>query len=465
MKQSSVEKLSIYGTGICILSSLFYVYDFIIRILPGTIYQNLVLKYHMGAADLGMLSSFFFLGYISMQLPCGLLYDYFGARIIMAISLLVAAVATYFFLATDSFVVATTSRFFMGFGSAFAYIGALVLVSRWLPKKYYAFSAGIIQFMGSIGAIIGEAPVAYFVKYFGANAVVNVLAFGGGIIAVIFLIFIRNSPNTHQHLNLDRTASDFLVPLKKTLAQPQNWATACYGFFIWAPISIFAALWAVPYFKDILQLSTQKAAFIASFLWLGVAIGGPVLGSLSNFTLSRRMPLIFAAILGLVASILILYFPYLNVLGSIVLCFIFGLASSAQAVTFGLVQDNNCLQSIGTASAFNNMAIVFGGMMFQPLVGMILQWHSENALHLVESFTQNNYSTALFVLPLCYFFGLLVVLFLVKETNNRSVTLNEREVGAARTLYVQGVGHEGHIEEYKKELDKRIGAIINISRP
>lgn len=381
-------------------------------------------RYHLTAADFGLLSSFFFLGYIVMQLPCGLLYDRFGPRVVMAVTLLIASVATFFFLATDSFTISATARFFMGFGSAFAYIGALVLVSRWLPNKYYALSAGIIQFMGSMGAIAGETPVARLVESFGANAVVYVLAIIGIVIAVIFAVFIKNSPSNSKPLSHNQQAAHILAPLKKTLIKPQNWATAFYGFCIWAPISIFAALWAVPYFKDTLHISTPEAAFIASFLWLGVAIGGPMLGMISNYTHSRRKPLTLAAVLGLCSSLLILYGPHITIIEAIILCFVFGFASSAQAVTFGLVQDNNRLQNIGTASGFNNMAIVFGGIVFQPIVGLILQWHAHNSTHVVHSvihvFSKADFGFALSLIPLCYLLGLLSVMFLVKETNNQS---------------------------------------------
>lgn len=135
LKINSSKPIYIIGLFICALASLFYVYDFILRIIPGTIFTFLTKYYNLDSASLGFLSSAFFLGYILMQLPCGLLYDRFGPRKVLSVAALVASVATYFFLATPYFSVATIARFFMGIGSACAYIGALVLVSRWLPSR------------------------------------------------------------------------------------------------------------------------------------------------------------------------------------------------------------------------------------------------------------------------------------------------------------------------------------------
>lgn len=420
------KKISKLGLSICVLASLFYVYDFTIRIIPGTIFHYLLSHFSINAAGLGLLSSFFFLGYLIMQIPCGLLYDRFGPRLVMTCTMLLAAVSTWVFLATDNFTIAFSARFLMGVGAAFAYIGPLVLVSRWLPKRYYALSAGIIQFMGSMGAILGETPVAHLVKHFGAWPVVQSLALIGVALALLFAVFIRNSPGKSKPISANQQANHIFAPLLKTLKKPQNWITAFYGFCIWAPISIFAALWAVPYFKDTMNINTSEAAFIASFIWLGVALGGPCLGMLSNHFHSRCKPLILASSLGLAASLLILFLPHLSI-STVVLCFIFGFASSSQAVTFGLVYDNNRLQNIGTASAFNNMAIVFGGVIFQPIVGLILQWSSEHSrvVEKAQHFTHSDYMLALSIIPLCYILALLTVKFLVKETNNQPAYSNQ----------------------------------------
>lgn len=408
---------------ICSLASLFYVYDFIIRIIPGTIANELMVQYQIGAAGLGLLSSFFFLGYTLMQIPCGLLFDRFGPRLLLTITTAIAATSTFLFIATTSFAVASYARFFMGVGSAFAYIGALVLASRWLPKRYYAFIAGLIQLMGSIGAIIGEAPLAHLVDRFGAYSVITTLAIIGLLLALAFWFFVIDQPpNMTKDFKVKRI--NMWQALKSVTQNLQNWAAALYGFAIWAPMSVFASLWAVPFLSTLYNISTPHAASLASFLWVGIGLGGPIFGWLSNFIESRRIPLFIASIVGIVSSLIIIYVPNISQAVMIILLFLYGVAGSAQAVTFGVIQDNNSPHTVGTAAGFNNMAIVMGGIFLQPVVGLLLKYHHheyEDVMKGIQTYVIADFRFALIVLPLCFVLSLLAV-FLIRETHCENVT-------------------------------------------
>lgn len=418
VKKSKILYHPLLPYFICTLASLFYVYDFVIQILPGTIFHDLMKQYNIGAAGLGLLSSFFFQGYMLMQIPCGLLYDRYGPHRLLTLMCFIASAATFLFLATPYFSVAAGSRFFMGVGSAFAYIGALVLALRWLPPKYYALTAGLVQLMGSIGAMMGEAPVAHFAEKHGPFFVTMSISFVGFILTILLFLFIRDyPPGSHDRFKQDDTAS-VLSYLKCVIKIPQNWAAALCGFSIWAPISVFAGLWAIPFLKDLYHISNTSAAGLASFLWLGVGLGGPVFGWLSSHLRSRRIPLIIGTASGVAVSLVILYVPNISIDFIPILLFIFGAAGSAQAVTFGVVQDNNLPHYSGTAAGFNNMAIVTGGVLLQPIVGILLRWKLEGEMSSqIYNYSLTDYRFALAVLPICFLISFLTALFLIRETH------------------------------------------------
>lgn len=420
VKQQSLKNATL-PYFICSLASLFYVYDFIIRILPGTIANDLMLQYHTDAAGLGVLSSLFFLGYMLMQVPTGLLYDRFGPHRLLTITTLVAAIATYLFTATYHFEIAMSARFFMGVSAAFAYIGALVLASRWLPLKYYALMAGLIQLMGSLGAIIGQAPFARLVNNFGSYHVISGIAAVGVILAIAFALFIQDAPPQSNHHYQKNKIGEF-TRLKNVLGNSQNWAAALYGFVIWAPIDTFASLWAIPFLRHLYPISNTHAASLASFLWLGVGLGGPFLGWLSNHLQLRRLPLLIASVIGILSSLMILYLPHVPINIMIILLFFFGVAGSAQAVTFGVVQDNNKIGYVGTAAGFNNMAIVLGGTLFQPLVGLLLRWHAGGKINDgIPIYSIFDFQYALFILPLSFIISFFTVWLLIRETHCESM--------------------------------------------
>ena len=54
----------------------------------------------------------------------------------------------------------------MGFGSAFAFIGVLVIANDWFDRRHFAFLVGLAQLIAAFGAMVGQMPLAYLVEHF-----------------------------------------------------------------------------------------------------------------------------------------------------------------------------------------------------------------------------------------------------------------------------------------------------------
>jgi len=94
-----------------------------------------------------------------------------------------------------------------------------------------------------------------------------------------------------------------------------------------------------------------------------------------------------------------------------------GFAAGAQVVSFGVVKDINPDNTIGTASGFNNMAVIIGAAIFQPLVGHMLEWHWSGVMyHGAPVYTAAAYHRAMWLIPLIYVLGFIISLFFIKET-------------------------------------------------
>jgi sugar phosphate permease len=405
---------------VCGVATFFYVYEFFLRVMPGAMTDELMRSFSIDARGLGIMSALFYYGYTPMQIPAGLLLDRFGPRILLTLSMVVCAIGAVAFGLTDHVAIASVARLFIGLVSSFAFVGALVLVSRWFPAQYFALIVGLVQLMGCVGAIVGEAPVAVIVQHIGWRSTMFWSAGVGAIFSVLFWMLIRDHPSSmHQNqIHADTPlAMNEIQRLAKVVKNPQTWAIGLYAFAGWAPITIFADLWGIPYLKVFYQTSTAVAAIAIAVVWIGIAIGGPMLGWWSNKIGNRRLPLLIAAILGLIASLAIVCIPNLSWYPMYLALFFFGVAASAQAVTFGVVQDNNPLTVAGTAVGFNNMAVILGGLLFQPLIGFILnaRWDGK-MLNGLPLYTTADYRSALILMPICYIIGILASLFLVKET-------------------------------------------------
>lgn len=404
---------------ICTLAAAFYLYEFILQVAPAVMTQELMRDLMLNAAGLGTISAFYYYAYTPMQLPAGLLYDRYGPRVLLTIAILICAVGALCFGWAKGFMGAATGRFLMGIGSAFSFIGALVLVSRWFPPRYFALLAGLVQFMSSVGAIAGEAPLAKAISVAGWRDSVVALGFIGLALAAAVWWIVRDRPAKSVHTSSEDAPK--VAPLKESLKQvcgkSQTWIVGIYAFMVWAPITAFAALWGIPYLSAVYGISAAKASAACSLIWLGIGLGSPVSGWISDYIGRRVRPLFWAAVLGAGSLAAILYIPNISFTGMCILLFLFGLAAAGQSLSFALIIDNNRSEFVGTGIGFNNMAVVAGGALFQPLLGYLLQWSWDGKiLDGVPVYTVQDYRIALFVLPLCYVIAALVAMKWMRET-------------------------------------------------
>lgn len=410
---------------ICILASMFYLYEFVLQVSPSVMTTQLMHDFGIGAAGVSVISAFYYYSYTPMQLAAGLLYDRFGPRRVLTAAILVCASGAFFFCTTHNVAMASAGRFLMGMGSAFSFIGALMLVSRWFPPYYFALIAGIVQLMSSIGAICGQIPIAAAVEDFGWRATLRWVAIFGVGLAILMSLVVKDHP-PGAVITPPRHQNGELARLKTVLGKSQTWFTAIYAFSSWGPIVLFGALWGIPYLATKYDVSTTQASAACAMIWLGIGFGSPIFGWLSDFFQNRRSLLITCSIFTLVSGILVLYVPHISYKMMYVVLFMFGLAASGQALSFAVVKDNNSNHVTGTAIGFNNLAVVLGGAIFQPLAGVILHkhWHG-GYFHGVPVYHLSDYVAAMSLIPFCGILGLIMSIFFIKETHCRRCTQDD----------------------------------------
>lgn len=400
------------------LGALFYVYGFTLRIMPSAMTQELMRGFGINAQSLGILVGLMYWGYTLMQIPSGLLFDRFRARYILTIAILVCSFGTFLFGLTQHIVLACFGTFTMGLGEAFGFVGVLVLASRWLPPKYFALVVGVVQLMGAAGAIVGEGPIALIVNAIGWRSTILSLSGIGFLLAILIWFMVRDDKQQNQHQPaIAASPTSELQRFRLVTRNSQNWWVALYSFCIWAPVLILAGLWLVPYLMALYNTTNAIAAGASSWVWVGIGLGSPLFGWWSDRMGRRCFPLAVSALFSLIPALMIIYMNNLSWFNMDILLFLFGIGASGQALSFGLVQDNNPPKVAGTAVGLNNMAVVFGGVILQPLVGVIIhQLWSGHYANGVPVYTVSDYRHALITVPLCALVALIVSWFFLKET-------------------------------------------------
>jgi len=388
---SAKKSLTLY-----FLASIFLVFEMAVQVSPSVMTTQLMQYLQMSVFGLGVMSGCYFYTYTVMQIPSGILLDRFNPRIVIVSAILTCALGCVLLGSASTMLIACFARLLMGFGSAFAFVSVLVVTADLFPSRYFAVLTGVTQMLAAIGAMSGQLPVHLLVTAIDWRNTLFLFGVIGTVIATLVFCFLRyERTNTQSVLNND-------INIKSILRSKQTWFIAIYACLLWAPMSAFTSLWGVPFLKNIDHLSAANAAFFCSLMWIGLAAASPLLGFLSTRANNRKLFLILSAGLGLFCFSIILFFQLKGFM-LVALLLLAGAACSGQALSFTVVKENNHRNRAASAIAFNNMAVVVSGALFQPFVGWLLN-------------ETGNYRLSLSVILIAYLVGFLIAIFWIKET-------------------------------------------------
>lgn len=402
---------------ICGLAALFYCYEYFLRISPSVMTNELMRSYHLTGAAVGSLSAFYYHAYVPMQIIVGLLMDRYGPRRLLTIACLFCAVGTYLFAGSHNLLVAEGGRFLVGFGSAFAFVGAMKVATIWLPANRFALIAGIILCLGMIGAMCGDILLGTLVETIGWQLTSYVSAAFGIVLAFIIWSTIRDTnPVSHMHFGHSMDFRSVFLGLWESLKNPQIWLNGLVGLLLYLSLSAFAELWGVRYLQEAYGFSRQHAADANSMIFLGWAVGGPLWGWFSDYIGRRCLPIIISSVIALALICTLLYVRHLSVAETYILLFVFGVLSSIQILVFAICREISTIKIAGTAIALTNMIVMIGGNIFQPAVGKLLdmQW-SGTMVQGARIYSEYAYQVALSILPISILLAI-IIMFFMRET-------------------------------------------------
>lgn len=413
MKMSNTT-ISVQALLAYTLAAMFLFYEMAVQSSPSIMAGPIMHELHLNAAIFGIAMGTYFYGYTLMQIPAGLLFDRLSFRLLLIIAIILCVLGNLLFATTTMALWLGIARIGIGIGSAFSFIAVLVIADRWFPSKFFALLVGIAQLIAAIGAMGGELPLSILLNHAGWRHSCMILAVIGVLLALSVFFVVRDDEQSHKKI---ATAQPQLWgSLLTIIRNPQTLWVGFYAFTSWAPIALFAELWGVPYLMGRFQITNVVASSCTAMIWIALALASPYLGWFSS-RFGRRCSLLqCSSIIGLVCSGLILFITPQSLIVNAILLLGIGIAGAGQILTFAIIKDINESQNLATAIGFNNMAVVVGGAIFQPLVGLLLEWHAAHyRMGGGNSYHLNDYTFALTAIPLCYFLGWLVSRYKIQD--------------------------------------------------
>jgi sugar phosphate permease len=229
----------------------------------------------LGAADLGLLTSTYFVAFGAAQLPLGILLDRFGARRIEVLLLLFAAAGAAVFGLSKDIGTLAIGRGLIGLGVSACLMAALKFFSQWLPIERQASLTGWIMTSGTLGALVASAPLdaalhltTWRVVFFGLAAATA---------GVAFWIWrgIPEKPRTAQPQSFAQLAGGFgQIVVRRHFWRFASIAFAQVGGFM-AVQSLWSSVWLMQvngYSRSVAagHLMVMNAAMAVSYFLIGL---------------------------------------------------------------------------------------------------------------------------------------------------------------------------------------------------
>ncbi|HUU73801.1 MAG TPA: MFS transporter [Burkholderiales bacterium] len=242
-----------------------YFLSYLYRSVNAVISTDLVDEFGLSANALGLLTSAYFLGFASLQIPVGILLDRVGPRRTNAVLLLFAGSGALVFSMAESLAGLLLGRTLIGFGVAACLMSSIKAFTLWFPLDRLPAMTGRMMFVGGLGAISATMPVEAALQitdWRGLFLVLAVLTFAAAAV-VFFLAPEKRGDGVHETFSgqFRGTASVFMSPLFWRIAL----GTTLFQSF---NMSV-QGLWAGPWLVDVAGLERQAVAF--HLLMLGVA--------------------------------------------------------------------------------------------------------------------------------------------------------------------------------------------------
>ena len=398
---SSVQKSLFFGWFICLLGALFYTYEYLLRIEPGIMVNDLSHHFALDATGVGLLASAYYWAYTPLQLVVGLILDRFGARRTLLSALLFCIAGTYIFGYAHNVWIAGAGRFMIGLGSAFAFVGSLKLCADWLPRQYFSFFAGLCTSLGMLGAMFGETAMSYVVDHLSWHPVITDSIWLGLILFAIFFLFIVEKKETSKKEPIHFT---FLFHNIFKIARSKKIAQAGFiGCALYLSLSVLGEQWGNSYIQKIFNIHAESASYFVDMIFLGWLVGSPIQGVLSEKLKSRKCVLMIGSLLSLAAFLPLIICPLaLSKSVFLTLLFLFAFFCSAEINCFAVGHDAVDRTLTATAVGFMNACIMVGGMIIQPFFAFCLDFfaHHAGAMQGRMHHTLSDYQHALWIIPI-----------------------------------------------------------------
>ncbi len=342
------------------------------RISTAVISPHMAAELQMSGSDLSFVAAAFFYSFAFCQIPLSVTLDRIGPRMIMGVLGIVAVIGGLTFAWADSHAMSITGRMLLGVGTASNLMGPLALVAAWFPINRFAFLTGMLVAVGNVGGLMASTPFQLLIEEFGWRMSYSVISAINAVLVILIFWLIRDRPEGKKAPS--RASGQPFFEGLKFFASYTFFVFGLSSFVRYGYLVALQALWATPFMLYGLGLTPLQMANGIFAISLGLIVGLPLWGKLSDQILMTRKHLVWPLLIifGLVSVALCMLPAHPNLWLVYALFFAFGFTSSSGQLMYAHVKELVPPEQAGQAMVGVNLFTMLGGGLFTQILGMVL---------------------------------------------------------------------------------------------
>ncbi|KVG27229.1 MFS transporter [Burkholderia diffusa] len=237
----------------------------------------------LSAADLGLLTSLYFLGFAGAQIPAGVLLDHFGPRRVAAGMLLFAAAGAAVFGVAHDLGTMMAGRLLIGVGVSVCLGAAFKALAQHFPVGRLPLVNGLVMAVGGLGGVAVGSPLTWLLGMTNWRVICGGLAM---LTIVVAAAIGFGAPEAEQPRHQGGLVSQF----KGTwhiLGSRAFWKISSFSIVTQGVFYAMQSLWVGPYLRDVAGFDAQHAARLVSVLGFAMMAGCVGFGAAAR-VLERR---------------------------------------------------------------------------------------------------------------------------------------------------------------------------------
>jgi len=398
--------------------ALGYAISYFYRNANAIIEGNLVRELGLGPADLGLVTSVYFISFAAFQLPLGVLLDRYGPRRTESILLLFAALGAVLFARAESLSGLIVGRLLIGLGVSACLMAAFKAYVLWFSSDRLAMINGLQMVAGGLGALGATIPLQNALSYTDWRGVFMGLAVITVIASICLWVFLPEKERTDEKLPSLKLQ---LKEMGQVFRSRIFWGIAPLAAISQGANMAIHGLWMKPWLRDVAGLSADNAAQLLFAMTLAFIGGFLTLGLIAEkLTQIYDIGLISISVFGMTLFLFVQGTMIYGGLGSplilVILLGFFGTASILVYAGYAQIFPKNLS---GRVSTMLNLLVFMGAFILQWGFGAIIeQWPAT-----VSGYDPASYQAAIGVLVLLQAAGLIWYLLSLKLSRKKSVLI------------------------------------------